>query len=256
MRTQFASRWRRDVLCASETRVMRERQPELVVRLVQPGDVSAEAFRRNADHGVFGAVDRDRSSDDVGIAAEAQLPRAMADHRLRFRARRIVHRREAASERQRDADGREVVARHVHRGHRHGGSVGRLEEAFAAAPPGEDHPACRVADVEVVRVRPGVDHRAAGLRPELSARADDELRQAVLDDARRRAENRTHEDEDGDDDTHAEAEGGDADCGERPRADQGTGGVTKVGDVADHWVNYGECVRIVRAQPIVSSLAG
>ena len=235
---------------------MRERQPELVVRLVQPGDVSAEAFRCNADHGVFGAVDRDRSSDDVWIAAEAQLPRAMADHRLRFSTRRIVHRREAASERQRDADGREVIARRVHRGHRHGGSLGWLEESFAPAPPGEDHPSCRLADVEVVRVRPGVHHRAAGLRPELSAGADDELREAVLDDALRRAENRTHEDEDGDHDTHAEAEGRDADCGERPRAYQGTGGVTKVGDVTDHWVNYGECVRIVRAQPIVSSLAG
>ena len=32
--------------------------------------------------------------------------------------------------------------------------------------------------------------------------------------------------------------------------------MTEVGEVADHWINYGESLRIVRARPIDSSVAG
>ena len=35
----------------------RQRQPELIVRLVQTGHVSAEAFRGDSDDGVVGLVD-------------------------------------------------------------------------------------------------------------------------------------------------------------------------------------------------------
>ena len=101
-----------------QARMARERQPELIVGVVQAAGVAAERLRRDADDHVGGLVDRDAPSDDVRIAVEADLPDPMTDHRFRLRARRVIHLREARSERQRDADGREVIARHVHRRHR------------------------------------------------------------------------------------------------------------------------------------------
>ena len=119
----------------------RQRQPELVVAAVQAGDVAAELLGRDADDDVCGLVDGDGSADDVGVAVEPHFPEAVSDHRFGLRSRPIVRRGEAASERQRDANGREVIAGDVHRGQRNRGALPcRLEQAVAAAPSGDDDP--------------------------------------------------------------------------------------------------------------------
>ena len=71
------------------------------------------------------------------------------------------------------------------------------------------------------------------LRPQRAARPDHELDQAIVVDAGRYAEKHTHEQQDGDDDTHPKAERGDAHRGERPRLDERACGMNEVVDVAE-----------------------
>jgi hypothetical protein len=129
----------------------REWQPELIVGVVEAAGVTAEILRCDAHDHVVGLIDLDAPSDDVGIAVEADLPDPMTNHGFRFRTRRVIHLGETRSARQRHADGREVIARHVHRRHRNPGTfVVGLVEAVIAGPAAHGHAAGGVAHIEVV----------------------------------------------------------------------------------------------------------
>jgi hypothetical protein len=233
-------------LGGDQSRVPRERQPQLIVALVHAAHVAAETFRRDADHDVCGLVDGNRAADDVGIAAEAQLPHPVADDGFRFGARRVIGRSKAGPARQRDADRREVVARHVQRRHRYRGALLRLLiEAFPAAPTGDDHTAGGAADLQIVRVRPGVDDAGSRLRQQLSARPDHELDQPIVIDAGRCADHQAEEQKDGYDDAHPKAQRCDAHRGERPCLDERARGMKKVGEAVNH-----SCLRLVVSQRI------
>ena len=147
----------------------------------------------------------------------------------------------AASERERDADGREVIAGDVHRRHgNRGGLPGGLEQSFAAAPSGDDDPfAGRVAHVEIVREGPGVDDAIAGLRAQLAGRPDHQLGQTEALDARRRAKQHPQEEQDRDHHAHAQPEGDDADGGEGARPEEGARGVKQVRNESVHRCPHG-----------------
>ena len=73
---------------------------------------AVEALRRHADDRVRQAGEHLRFADDVGIAAEAVLPRLVADHRHRMRvATGVLARVESAAENRTHADRVEVVRR-------------------------------------------------------------------------------------------------------------------------------------------------
>ncbi len=207
----------------------------MIGRVVQSGEVAAEPFRRHADDDVFSLVDGDRAADDVRVAAKAHLPRPMTDDRFRFGARRVIDWGEAWPARQHDAGGREIVAGHVHRCQRDRGAlVRRSKEAVAAAPTGDHHTAGGVPHVQVVRIRPRVDDVFARLRPQRPARPDHEFSETIVLDARRYAEKRTHEQKDGNDDTHPKAQRRDADRGECPCLDERASRMNEVVDMANH----------------------
>ena len=159
----------------------------------------------------------------------------MTDHGFRFRTRRVIHLRETRSARQRHADGREVIARHVHRRHRNRGTfVLGLVEAFTAAPAAHGHAAGGVADIEVVGERPRVDDGRPCLCAQLSARADDEFDETLVVDAGRCRGDDPHQQQDGDDDAHPEAERHDADRREGAGPGQCARRMKQVGEAVNH----------------------
>ena len=236
-----------------QARVTRERQPQLVVAVIEAADVAAEVLRCHAGNDVIGLVDLDPAPDDPRIAVEAHLPDAVPDHRFRFGARRIVDLGEARSEEQRHTDGREVVARHVHRRDRYRrGPVRGPIEPVATAPAGDAHRAGRVADVEVVGERPRVEDRAPRLREQLAGGTDHELDQAPIVDSRRRRDHHPRQQQNRDHDAHPEAERHDAHRGEGAGAGERARGMEKVGEGVAHGIGqtlYHNEVCIRSAEP-------
>ena len=101
-----------------QTWVSLQRKEQQGTRRLKEVEVAMKVFRRDADHRMRNAVDRDGFPDDVGIGSHPAPPEVVAHDDARLGRWRVVDRGiESLPARERHAECAEVVGRHVQRRH-------------------------------------------------------------------------------------------------------------------------------------------
>ena len=132
-----------------------EREKELSLLIAH---VTGKMLRRDADHDMRDAIQRERLSDDVRVGTHLVLPVAVSKNHDGFSGQRVITGRvESGASSQRHAERLEVVRRDEHRRHRlRAPSCWRLTRdlALSACPADQRHPGIGLAQGLEIRIGP------------------------------------------------------------------------------------------------------